>query len=473
MFRAITLLGAGLLIARGVAAQPGGLLTSTTTFHLCVQHDDGVSHAWNQDLAAGITRLVSGVYRNAGQDIRFIIDPSMECVHQAGAACHGSSGHVYCGEEALSRVLYASALASASFAAGLLKHPAKETGGALPVDFSFSMVECLAIADTAGRSKTMPDWIAARIASDPSGQLTAIFAITGRVAHAVHDFDVDPNASFPQELIVATAYNTYEAAANEILAFILGHELAHAQGRCVIDKPSWAERSGAFKQMTDLQSSGRMCSKDIDPDEMLADRCGLRVLETMDQAMIDFKVSHAAPWAQNPAKNVALTVLSVGRRIAIDGISWIFSIGMAARVPEAVSFAPPGLDGIPTLSYASTPRPGYLYEPLRLSLVAGVMRAQEQFNHHLVMLCDNTAQRFVLGLNSAGTACTGRNEASMLAAQKTFPAIFGELVSKEVSRRWSSGAWEHADADGVFNCPRSAQDVTPTARADAGTVELK
>lgn len=290
----------------------------------------------------------------------------------------------------------------------------------------------------------------------------ATFVFAGKTVKAVHDFDSDPNAPFPTDLATATAYNTYEAAANDLLAFVLGHELQHAQGQCVVATPSWAERSGRFNELLGLQAAGRFCSKDLDPDELIADRCGLRVLEQMDGAMVAFKTAHwPAPLTENPA----LAILSVGRRISIDALSWIFSLGLGGRVPKAVHVKDPGADGLPTVAYEETPRPGYLYQPLRLYLYAALLHQQEQFNQHLVRLCDSTAQRFVLGLNLASVGCGGKGDADLRAAQRAFPKFFGELVPEGVKERWASGAWENADTDGTFACPSTSPAMKQPAFA--------
>lgn len=121
-------------------------------------------------------------------------------------------------------------------------------------------------------------------------------------------------------------YVLYEAASNYLMAFVMGHEMSHAYGRCVIPQASVVETSGVFDRLVGLQSEGRvLCPNPIYVDELKADRCAFRTVQQLDVGMQRVK---SPPHVSAAASATLLEGLSMSRRFAIDSLTYELKLGL-------------------------------------------------------------------------------------------------------------------------------------------------
>jgi hypothetical protein len=119
------------------------------------------------------------------------------------------------------------------------------------------------------------------------------------------------------------------AAVDQSLAFVLGHELNHAQRSCAVTRVAPATIEARLKAYGDVQVEEKpFCKNPPSTFEYTADLCGLAA------------VAAVSDWYQNPSvrspDGAAATpgMLNVANRMAIDMLGLLIVGGLGSRTQE-------------------------------------------------------------------------------------------------------------------------------------------
>lgn len=252
-------------------------------------------------------------------------------------------------------------------------------------------------------------------------------------------------------------YRVYEATIDYIVAYLFGHELAHGFGACVVRSSSWVEKSGLIIRMAKLQAQGDvLCPNLPSVAEIKADECALRTVE-----VVDHELARVAKSADNSEVVRAQgTLLSISRRLAVDGLTWLLSQGLSGRTGWVQgTFTMP--DG--GLMWRGTIRDGYLYMPIRLALLGALMRHLDPTHASFVGLCDLSAEMFAREVDVALLLCSdayakrGKDNTPKLVRApfrrqySRLPDVFGAFVPEGVIQAWKAGEWPDRPTT-IFSC---------------------
>jgi len=439
---ALTVLGV-LLGAASSHAAP----RESAVVHLCLPKDGARFQGAARNAVAALGRLRYAGYLQSDAEIGVAFDSDEPCFERAGGACYGVEGEVFCHARALSRILHAIAWASSSIAVGLVEEPNPGPGGAMIATPKVGVIAGLELADAYATGDPADLEAAIRRISERLGLDIRHLAMSAVTAAFLLRYDADPAATLdPSNATVGIAYQLYEAATNYLFAYVLGHELAHAFQECVHGEPSVVEERGLFRELVVAQARGsEFCPNPPLMDEVLADRCALRVAQRIDAEMVAYKEGHYA----GEERDFAMGFLSFSRRLAIDGLSLLLMTGLGGDASETLRWHGVAPDGLPVLAYVEQPREGYLYAPIRLALFASLLNELEPRNGNFVRLCEDTAQRFVLGLNFARVHCGGSAKGGEI-DHEGLAELFGHVVAGGVVRGWRTGVWDDRTS---FGCP--------------------
>ncbi|WNG39525.1 hypothetical protein F0U61_42045 [Archangium violaceum] len=425
---------------------------SQVVVQLCERADEpSVTFAWGKNIVAGLARLQHAGYLQADKRLSVEISRDSACTKKAQGACYGEAGRVYCDKAALARLLHATGWAAMSWAHHILRTTEVSTDGRavtrqMPGRTPFSFHDGLELADLPPGSREQAE-AALRVLEDLKWDI-ADFFVLGQSVLDLHHYDSTPDA--PANLrkrAVVLGYMVYEAAVNLLMAYVMGHELAHAFQACVITEPSWAERSGLLVDLARRQSEGKpLCPNPPYVDEVRADLCGLRVVERMDHEMVRSKL-RAVP--EDQGGKPLLAALSVSRRLAIDAITWLLATGLSSRKQDSWRVSELGSDGLRTLNLRVELQEGYLYSPIRTVAFSALLNHLEPYNKQSVRLCDVSARIFTLSVNASLVRCMPKGQTKF--DQLDLPNLFGPFVPSGVNTGWTTGRWD----DGLgksFHC---------------------
>ena len=363
------------------------------------------------------------------------------CPDVQKTACQAEKGVVSCNVQKLARLLLSQAYVAASFV--VLRDPKTPHHDTGMLDISDGLI----LADASFRDDgTVQSYVDTLIKEDQLSNHE--FLAISSLARQLRDYDLTPGAIPPSDLVTST-YLLYEASSNYIMAFIFGHELAHAYGRCVATQPSTMEMNGQFAKIVSLQTKGDvLCPNPTYLDEVNADRCALRVVEEIDQGMVEWKTRAKLPAQEQTAQ---LTLLSYSRRFAIDSMFKYLELGFQPNSKDAILIHPS-----PSITRAERVEmsPGYLYNVLRGILFAEILRRREKLNRELVGICDNAARDLVRALNAAISACRVKpgQEGVFPVDQSSLIGPFSDYVPSGVLKAWQTHVWNDSGPGNSFSC---------------------
>jgi hypothetical protein len=416
--------------------------------HLCFDPNAGVDQAWARRWNEGLARAIydfSPVYPVEVRPRSMTTDNSLECLRSAGFDCGGAEGHVYCQSDVIARLLLASALLSASSTLMVLNddpHLAWQ-----PIDARVA----LTLAKSKSVGGKVPDWIerSAGAADSPVSQHIAKAIRLADAVGQVYNRPADQPMPRPENMAENIAGLLYKTSAWTLLSFVIGHELTHAHGHCLVQEPSSVELDGSWTRFNALQApSGPLCGAlALNPSELVADRCALRVMSLTD-GMLARSLKHALTPAGSAPDNSALMLpIQLSHRIAIDLFAHLAHEGLA-RQSQAVTFEDSG----PVAWYLPVEHNGYLAEALRVYLFASVLHGKAHSDtSYISKLCEASALTFVFGIESAWTKCADRNAtpdrvaggpAATMAMATLLSSTFSDYLAAAATQRWSNGqAW--------------------------------
>jgi len=370
-----------------------------TTIFIC--NDPVPASKWHRNVEIALKRLSYGCYKSDNQEYEVVNLWNKSCVDLSSGACTGGDGSVYCKNDVLSRILLAEAWMAAGYAVPILMNP-KNKRRTINIDVAtaFRIANAQLSGDTIEFDK-----ISDSIIKSLNGNLSVFNRIKQAVDN-IQTFDVQydkrPVPSVDPDTLIS--YSIYEASVNFIIAFIIGHELSHAHGFCWLNKPSVIEQIGLFKKIINIQSEGDIfCQNPILIDEIKADKCALRVLEYMINA---YNKCRTSQFNNRIDEYVTLGFASISKRFAIDGMSLLLFTGLAHETHKSFhSLEYITGDGKESTIILKSSNDGYIYSPLRLILFSELLKYYEFINKYMVSICDDTADRFVLDINSIIFPC--------------------------------------------------------------------
>lgn len=441
LIAALSLASAVCMSAQQSPPQQASVVSVVPVINLCLPSNSTQPLGlWVINVAYALRRFsaIPSVHAAGGFTSKALLLDS--CPDVQKTACQSEKGVVFCNVQKLARLLFAQAYVASSFV--VLRNPRTPHQGEM-----LGISDGLIFADAAFRDDgSTQSYVDTMIKEDRLSN--SEFMAISSLAKQLRDYDLTPGATPPSDLVALT-YMLYEASSNYIIAFVMGHELAHAYGRCVSTKSSTMEANGQFEKIVSLQSKGDvLCPNPIYLDEVNADRCALRTVEELDQGMVEWKTRATIPCQEQTAQ---LTLLSYSRRFAVDSMFLYFEIGFQPETKEAILIHPS-----PSISQAPFTQvtPGYLYNGLRGILFAETLHRRETLNRELVGICDNAARDLVLALNFAVSFCQimPGQEGVMTIDQSKLIGPFSEVVPSGVVKGWRTHVWHNSGPDNSFSC---------------------
>lgn len=402
--------------------------------HLCQQPNEPPAvRAWGEGAAQAINRLSYAGYRQGGSPFRIVSDDSKSCLAQAKNSCFAHGSHVYCNKKQLARLV-------AAAAASALSH--ELDGGSvtntLNVTASFMIADAMLTTDNQIRTSILE-----QLMGSMGLQMEQILPVMKRMPKVLR-WDVEGDQSIIEaDPELAMLHPVMEGTVNYVFAYLLGHELAHAYSSCPFSAPSRVEESGLWKTAVSAQSRGKLiCANTLLVDEVLADRCALRVVRKLDEAMSAHKKRESQRLFQTFPSPVQM-LHSVSRRTAIEAFNHMLMTGFSAG-PEGVQVEAPGQDGMYTVAYRSKSTPGYLYQAIRMLLFSQELHESEPYSPDVVAMCDDSAKSFTLAVRATFLGCPRMSD-------RKLPQLFGPYVPPGVLTGWLSGNWDDSSG-GSFAC---------------------
>lgn len=348
---------------------------------LCEREDRPAAvRPWRGNAYTKLIEFRAAAYRD--EDVFSIGSKRLdECPDLHQHACYGDSttGAVYCDELLLERLLLAAAgytsytmltflerinrePQSGEIWSSLLRHFEQSPFGAMEA-YRFATILFDAKSNEQIRSSRLsPLYLPLARVLGPEGAIQA-FDKTWKGARGIQELDLDPaeglnRVGSPDERVfLGSMWWLYRASVSYLFAFMLGHELSHAQAGCFFTAPAAVERSGLLGTLASYQLGGPFKGNPPSTSELNADRCGLRALR-----------STVAYYEGKTSLERMRQIEIVGKRMAIDLLATFIMVGsdrsaVSAYVPEVhegrLSYWPP-----------MSTRSGYLYEASRLMLFA-------------------------------------------------------------------------------------------------------
>jgi tetratricopeptide (TPR) repeat protein len=316
--------------------------------------------------------------------------------------------------------------------------------------------DVLALEFAEATLRTNDDLLSEAIARIPTGSFSDqnIRSRIPLTVAFVRDFDVSPPDTPPPEIPeIALTYLVYESSLNLTLAYIVGHELAHAHGKCFESTPAIIEEQETFNHIISTQSAGEvLCPNPLSVDEVLAEQCSGRIAQRMDRALVAAKTGSSI--GDGNAEFIE-RLLDVSRRQSIDMVGWFLQFGLAARSSEVQFDMGRAGDGLPVIAYIyPQPAPGYLYPALRLMLYSETLRSLSTDRPDYLGICDTNAQRLTLGLSYANAICSSDESGASSLRGNSMRMIeaFENFVPAGIVEGWRTGVWREDAHGGSFSC---------------------
>lgn len=383
---------------------------------------------WRPNLHAALDRLRSTTYLTAKAYETHFVERS-ECSALEDHSCFGKPGVVLCSEAVLARVLYAAAMTSGVNMLSYLERINRRTTQSttenpwaeLLADLDHSElgpIEALSLVDAteadreirgtyAPGEKTKLEKRIEQLVQTYGSRARKLVEQAFTSAWGLQELDLDPKLHLKKmsaelSLFFESMHIIFRAAVDESLSLILGHELAHAHGGCLVAWPVTPEYERRFSEFVSLQISGRLlCQNPPSISELNADRCGLRVLHATDERLRREELLFVYNRRAHPG------LLNIGRRHAIDlfGLLLAAKLGSSTQEVHAPYSSQLTLRGRPQYYPALVERKGYLYSALRLLLAADLLHARSQPRHPGVGVCGINGERLLEMLLRARTGC--------------------------------------------------------------------
>lgn len=435
--RAVFLIVLTLSSAAGVAAQDRPAPPQRIALNLCAT--DANSHEWSEDLSIWLREMLSmGKYPKALQ-VEFA-STGEPCGGRL-VGCGGKpNGQILCDEQSINRLLQASSWLAAHDAQQIIRQHQRVPRNQVPEDVGeMDIYAALQIVDAINDND-----------DGKANRLIKAYRLKGDLKDLVMEvqkYEVDPTYKISNPA-AWTAGPIYAVASSELVALVLGHELAHAMGGCHLDVPSSVERSGWFEKLSSMQARGLgFIRKAPSIDEILADQCALRVLEQVDTGWVDLvdSISDASDRSIGKAKTHS------GRWIALDAYAQLLTNSLSGRTGWDPESHHTGLyqlgPNFEQMAVEAEGTEGYLYPALRLALVAATLHERQASDDpsHKIVLCEDTARQFVAMLHTAGDLQKDNKSPE-------FADLFGTIVPSGVVVGLRTGTWREKYPGWSYTC---------------------
>lgn len=397
-------------------------MAKKTVVQMCGSNSRGALRQWRPNLQDALRRLSAENYGGREVfDIQFV--ETSDCVGLESHACLGLPGLVMCNEDALERLVYASGMASGyhmlSFLEGAVSQdPKSNPWSDILRDLNSSElgpIEVLGLIDAAEADRLVRGVYAPgeetkyekrkKYLVQAYGPKTSSLIDKAMVAAAgLRDLDTNWESSVHKmtdsELRFFAAIRfQYRAIVDEVLSFVVGHELAHAHGGCLVHDVSQPESSGRVTQFIQLQTDRRLfCPNPPSISEINADRCALRVLQKTDERLRRDELLMSFGYMIKPG------MLNIARRHTIDFVALILAGGLGSTTQETFRLELP-VNGRPQYRPELKRREGYLESGMRLLLVAELLRSASQPPEMEVGVCGTSADRLAESFLSSSMGC--------------------------------------------------------------------
>lgn len=404
------------------------------TLALCATAHDVTSRDWSKNLQVTVRQVLGMGHYPANLEVLF--SRTAEPCGEVLFGCQAEPKSILCSEQSINRLLQA--------AAWLAAHDTQQM-------MRLNQAPLEQVLQEVGQM----DFKAALELSDAynSGDSRKILALVNHynlsdelidIATAVQKAGTDPHFQHgPPAVMIAGSI--YSVAATELMGLILGHEFAHAIGKCHVDTLSVAERSGLLDRLVSMQARGDGFIRAAPMlDEIMADACALRVLEQVDAGWVALDNSTPDPSTRALAKETT----SVGRWIALDGLAALFSTSLSRRSTSGPADYHPGLYVVgPEGTLVAVESEGYLYPASRLALAATILHGCQARDdpQKEVVLCEFAARQFVTMLHVAGDMQKGSKSPE-------FADLFGPIIAPGVVEGLRTGLWREVDPGSSYKC---------------------
>jgi hypothetical protein len=484
-------------VEEGVVSPSPPTTSDYVTLHICQRaKDTPAAISWSMAIRPALDRL-----RKNGVFPQFQIDEPTDpsCFEKLAVdeTCHGDLGNIYCDGTVLARMLHATswmAAGSSLRADSTLDHGCSPTRNMLQVWDALQLAD----ASEAQRIDEISKILVLRVGARPGGGALTGSVIMILMPNAIYRVEkprtgpadpMDPTAPGhawdPSQPSMQLANRLYRATIDHILAFVVGHELWHGLGECPFKDPSSVEADGTFDGIAKLQATA-LSEGPPASNELLADQCGLRAVEKT-AALTDaafWKEPVNQLWAPDggAARYGPALFAALGRRIAVDMLGWLLSVGLRAKgddvaqvageaayfdggyhaledagLPQETDCGAAPAKGVPdALSVKIIRSKGYLNAALRVGLFATALRTAEREYLPIVGICDDTAQL----LRGTLEASMGRDGGAPVTGPvgTELARLLGRVMPRQLASEWAGDAGAPSGAPGASALSCGAED---------------
>lgn len=399
------------------------------TIYICqwraLDSDHGMIGAWSKIATNGVQSLRAQAFQGSSKlsiEPYSVTDGEARCMQQHGSvdctrvancgrvetrSCEGVRGEVYCHEGALARIMHA---AGWSTMASFVRLPYAKQGSlwapTLDAFDSLQLAEAFTANDTRRvreLAETFRTWHILSV-----DEFTKTQSLMGDL------FDIEANGVQLEKGPMVWNSAVFEVGNTYLMAFLLGHELWHAYGKCPFDEQSRVEKDRVIEKLLSAQGDDG-CA--VDYNEQQADLCATRTVEAIDA---DHSRQLRAAVARGVDPAITKSIRTAGRRAGLEFAEYLFAAGIAADSGTTV-----------TTTRIRTRRlkfqgwnPGYLPWPVRLYTLAYELKQLELDSKQAIGLCGREYDHWMLGYSDVLKECGRYRGSSRRSVRKQLEAEY-------------------------------------------------
>ena len=392
-------------------------LTKTARIVICSDSSAPHKHPWLPNVNSAIQRLKSVSYDRED----FVVENGNidECRAIKNQVCVGKTGAVYCNGDALASLL------------DTLAWRASASTRQTPYDsFEYFDTSVALALDALVYTKRKLKIDESKLAVFHEYR-RSLYTIVEHLRTDESDLQFGEFVDIESLSRFELAQSIYQIAAGYVLGYVLGHELAHAHGECRLPPSGWLAESTFVKNIPRLQKV--LCPKSpLDIDELRADMCGLSVVQYIDDQISSRK-------ELSPIRASKPSIVSNGRRLAVDAISWFLPFSLDSSYSDVVlEDRLVYEDGLPgQMLYVANPVPkGHVFPALRMIAFSESLKQGEKHHKNYVSLCGESGKHLLLSINVARSSCNPPENGSQKIDYTGLEENFRPYVTEGVLSFW-------------------------------------
>lgn len=412
---------------------------SEVSIHLCGRTGETeIVRQWREILAHSLEKLGYAMYDKEGQNYSIIFNRKEECKEFSQNSCVVKGKSIYCDQDVFLKIIVAIAISALGD---------EFDSSAMRMITRTSFQDAIIMSDAFLREDAEFYNEAVKFLYEKRGVSVNVIKYARQSLDLIYYVDIHNAKEVDREAPwISIAHSSMESSINYFMSYVFGHELAHAFSHCPFNQPSVMEQSGGFNSIATEQAIGKkMCRSPLLVDEILADRCGLRLVRYMGLEMHKEKNRQIALYGEE-AKNLYYHMHEVGKKRAIEAFVYLSASGLNSRNLSTTS------DGIIASELSINSNEGYFYPVSRMILFTKELEATDVEKKSLFSMCGMSAEIFAMSaaytvLNCSGDDDTLENKKIKL---KSAAQLFGAFLPYKISEHWKKGEWSNLPQEDYY-----------------------